>query len=67
VKQALPIWVTSVSDRLDHTVMLDAMESVTNHRTDGGSVRRESHSGRSQRATGTPVPELRGAARATAG
>ncbi len=35
MKQALPIWVTSVSDRLDHAVTLDAMESV---RTTGRTV-----------------------------
>jgi hypothetical protein len=28
VRQALPIWVTSVADRLDHAVTLDAMESA---------------------------------------
>jgi len=28
VRPALPIWVTSVADRLDHAVTLDAMESA---------------------------------------
>jgi hypothetical protein len=35
VRQALPIWVTSVADCLDHAVTMDAMESA---RTTGRPV-----------------------------